>query len=124
MAVLLKVFPEKRLVCSEFYGEVTDDEILHHALTIKSHPQFDPAFSEIVDFTGVTQLRASEKALQQLAKTKSVFRPDSKHAAIASTPAVYELARLYQAQADSRILAVVQTRQQACLFLGIEGDLE
>ena len=123
MSVLLKIFPEKRLVYSEFYGEVTSDEILHHGRVIKSHPQFDSAFSEIVDFTRVTRFSGSEKTLQQLAKTESVFSADSKHAIIASAPLVYELARAYQALAESRILAVVQTREQAFQFLGLEGDL-
>jgi hypothetical protein len=120
MGVLLKIFPDQRLVYSEFYDEVTDGEILQHGRAIKSDPRFDPSFSEIVDFTRVTEVNVSENTLKQLASAKSVFSPDSKHAVIAPIAPVYELARIYQGKADSRILAVVLTREQACKFLGID----
>ena len=119
MSVLLKIFPEKRLVCSEFYGEVTGREILEHGCAIRSDLRFDPSFSEIVDFTRVTGVNVAEEVLKQLADAKSVFSDDSRHAIIAPAGPLYELARLYQSQADSRIVAVVQTREQACHFLEI-----
>lgn len=121
MGVLLTIFPEQRLVLSEFYDEVTDEEILQHGRAIRSDPRFEPTFSEIVDFTRVTRVAVSENTLKLLARGKSVFSADSKHAVIAPTGPVYDLARAYQAEADSRILAVVQTREQACKFLGLDA---
>jgi len=119
MGVLLKIFPEQRLVLTEFFDEVTDEEILKQGRAIRLDPRFDADFSEIVDFTAVTRVSVSENTLKLLAKAKSVFSADSKHAVIAPAGPVYDLARSYQSEADTRILAVVQTREQACKFLGI-----
>ena len=67
MPVVLKIDPHRKVVYSAFYGEVTDAEVLGHGKAIGSDPDFNPEFSEIVDFSSVTNAAISESTLAALA---------------------------------------------------------
>jgi len=54
MPVVLKIDPQRKVVHSAFYGRITDAELLGHRKRISSDPDFNPQFSDIVDFSGVT----------------------------------------------------------------------
>jgi len=83
MPVVLKVNPQKKVVHSTFFGLVTDQEILEHSQTIRTHPDFKRDYGEIVDLTMVTEMRVTRAALQKLAEDPSVFEPSVRHAIVA-----------------------------------------
>jgi hypothetical protein len=119
MPVSLTIHSDRRLVYSAFHGDVTEEEFLRHAETIKSHPNFDPSFSEIVDLRGVTELRASTETLRQMALRESVFYSDSKHVVIAAPGLVFRMARMFQNLAEETRprLKVVKTPEEAFDYL-------
>src|SRR5207245_1102948 len=69
MPVSLQVDRARRMVTSTFYGQVTNEEFMRQASLIQSHPDSDPHFSEIIDFTGVTTTNLSTETIWAAATT-------------------------------------------------------
>ena len=118
MPARLDIFPDQRLVLSTFTGMMDDDAILAHGPKIKAHPDFHPEYNEIVDFSGVTDVRISSTMLHKLARSESIFSPESRHAVIAPGELTYQIAHMYQIIAErSRNLIVVRSLDEACRFV-------
>ena len=115
MPITLTIDRDRRVIYSALHGSITESEFLEHGRSIQAHPQFDPTFSEIIDFRGVTDVALSNDALEKLAKTSSIFSPESKHIIIAPAGLIAEMARLYQglAEATRPHIAVVRTPEEA-----------
>jgi hypothetical protein len=115
MPITLSVDRDRRVVYSALHGSISEAEFLRHQSTISSHPGFDPTYSEIVDFRGVTDVQVSPEAIQQLASMGSVFSLESQHIVIAPTGLIDKLARTYQGLAkESRPnLVIVKTPEEA-----------
>lgn len=97
------------------HGLIENDEFAQHAMTIKSHPQFDPRFDEIVDVRGVTEVRILPKTLQSLAADRSVYSAGSVHVVVAPKGHLTELAKEFQGAAESTRpkFFVVRTPEEA-----------
>lgn len=121
MPAVVKIDRQRKLVCSTFYGEVNDEELLRHRLAIAADPDFDPDFSEIVDFSGVTLPAISESTLAAMAGLKSVFSESVPHVVVAPADLPFQLARRYQglARATRPNLFVVRSLQEAYKLLGV-----
>jgi hypothetical protein len=122
MPVVLKVDRQRRVVYSTFYGKITDAELLSHGRAIASDPDFNPRFSEIVDFTGVTDAAISETTLAAMAANPSIFSNSVLHIVVAPDDSMFELVNKYKAFAQSSRpnLFVVRTRAEAYRLLPIE----
>jgi|SRR6185437_9427890 len=122
MPVILKINPQKRVVHSTFFGLVTDEELLAHGATIRSHPEFKPDYSEIVDLTMVTDLQVSRESLQKLARQKSIFHDSVKHAVIAPKDLTFQQAQEFQSMASPKRpnLKVVRTAAEAYEFVELK----
>ena len=122
MPASVKVDVKSGIVYSSFEGALNDNDILTHRDVLKSHPNFNPQFSEIVDFTGVTHLKVTVGLINSMAKSDSLYSPESRHAVIAPHDMTYGVARLYQMLAlETRPnVAVVRSMAEAHRFVGIE----
>jgi hypothetical protein len=89
------VYKELRLVISTGKGLVTWQEINARQDQIKTDPNFDPKFNQIVDFRSVTGLDMSAEQTRLLA-TRSIFSPKSKRAFVATNSAVFGVARMWE----------------------------
>jgi hypothetical protein len=119
MPVVLKIDPHRKVVYSAFYGEVTDAEVLGHGKAISSDPDFNPAFSEIVDFSSVTNAAISESTLAALAANPSLFNSTVIHIVVAPNEELFQLVSKYKdfAQSSRPNLFVVRTRSEAYRLL-------
>lgn len=119
MPVVLKIDPQRKVVYSTFYGEVTDAELLGHGKSIGSDPDFNPEFSEIVDFTSVTSAAISERALAALAANPSLFKSSVAHIVVAPSDALFQMVSKYKdfARSSRPNLFVVRTRSEAYRLL-------
>ena len=99
MPAVVKIDPQRRVICSTFYGEANDEELLRHRSAIAEDPNFDPTFSEIVDFSGVTKPEISEATLRAMASTTSLFNKSVLHIIVAPAELAFRLASSYQALA-------------------------
>jgi hypothetical protein len=124
MPVILKIDPLRRLVYSTFYGRITDDEMLNHRSAIASDPNFNPDFSEIVDFSAVSDIDISEGTLTALAGTQSLYKPSVLHIVVAPHKATSQMANHFKtlAQQSRPNLHVVRTRAQAYKLLGMKPE--
>ena len=119
MPVVLKIDPHRKVVYSAFYGEITDAEVLGHGKAISSDPDFNPDFSEIVDFSSVTNAAISESTLAALAANPSLFKSSVVHIVVAPGETLFQLVSKYKgfAQSSRPNLFVVRTRSEAYRLL-------
>ena len=119
MPVVLKVNPQKKVVYSTFFGLVTDEEILEHGQTIRTHPDFKRDYCEIVDLTMVSEMRVTRAALRKLAEHPSIFEPSAKHAVIAPKDFAFQEAKAFASfpTTNRRKLKIVRTAAEAYEYL-------
>ncbi|MGB8014090.1 MAG: hypothetical protein WCF68_20915 [Terriglobales bacterium] len=122
VGVRLTIDVSRRLIVSTFYGEINDAEVLSVASLIRSHPDFDPSFSEIADFSGVTGGTLSTSAIRELSQRESILSPTSMHVALAPQGHIFGVFRMAQVLAEQTRpnTAVVRTIDEAHKFLGLE----
>ncbi len=122
MPAVVKIDRQRRLVCSTFYGELTDEELLRHHATIAADPLFDPNFSEIADFSAVSKVTVSEAAMAALARRQSLYGASATHVVVAPQEIAFQLAGQYRAMAQETRpnLVVVRTLAEAYQRLGIK----
>lgn len=115
MPVSLTVYPDRGLVYSVFRGEVTEEEFLARAEALRSHPEFDSSFSEILDLRAVTELRTSAQALKYLSSRDGLFDYTSRHVVIAPPGLYVRMARLFQSSVEEggSMFWVVRTPEEA-----------
>ena len=119
MGVHVTVDASQRLVISTFSGDVTDADIAGFPSLIRSHPDFDPSFSEILDFSAVTAASVSTSVVQEVARRVSHFNLDSLHVVIAPQEVIYGLARMAQVFGEKTKpnAVVVRSMKEAREFL-------
>jgi len=119
MPVVLKIDPHRKVVYSAFYGAITDAEVLGHGKVISSDPDFNPDFSDIVDFSSVTNAAISESTLAALAANPSLFKSTVIHIVVAPDESLFRLVSKYKdfAQSSRPNVFVVRTRSEAYRLL-------
>lgn len=119
MPVILKIDSHRKVVYSTFYGKVTDEELLRHGARISSDPDFRKDFSEIVDFTAVTQPSISEETLATMANTRSLYSESVLHIVVAADDTMFNLAERYKSltRQSRPNLFIVRTRAEAYKLL-------
>jgi hypothetical protein len=96
MPAVLKIDRQRRIVSSTFYGEIAGKDLMEHRERIRTDPEFDPNFAEVVDFSGVKMISVSESALMTLAATESLFSKDVPHVRISPADLPTTLALRYR----------------------------
>ena len=84
-------------VHSRYYGNVTLEDVLQQRRQIAAHPDFDPEFALIIDFSDVTRIELSAADIQTVARSATPVNRLSRHLFVAPRPDMYGLARMYQA---------------------------
>lgn len=113
---------EQRLVIATFAGELTDAEALGLASMARSNPDFDPSFSLILDFSGVTAGTLSTSAIQEFSQRESILSPTSMHVVVAPQDHMFGAARMAQvlSRQTRPKVTVVRTLDEARKVLGLE----
>ena|ERR1700694_589252 len=95
MPAFYKIDKERRLVISSGSGAFTFADALAHQDKLLKDPDFDPGFSQLLDFTQFTQfgLRASD--IRKLAG-RTIFSPDSRRAFILRGDLEYGFGRTFE----------------------------
>ena len=100
MAADYEIDKERRLVISTASGAFTRADVLAHREKLFNDPEYDPSFSQVIDFTPVTQFWIEPKELQSLAQTM-VFSANSRRAIVAPSDLIFGFARMYEILRDS-----------------------
>jgi hypothetical protein len=92
---------EHRVVMSSGSGVLTREDMVGHQNRLLKDPDFDPSFSQILDFTNFTRVDVKPEDVLFLAERK-IFSPDSHRAVIAGNDLVYGLARMFEIIREGR----------------------
>ena len=50
---------ERKLIISSAWGTMTDDDVLEHHRSLRTDPDFDPTFRQLIDMSGITEDRVA-----------------------------------------------------------------
>ena len=115
MPVVLKIDSRRKVVYSAFYGKITDAELLNHRSAIMSDPDFNPDYSEIVDFSAVTEADISNATLAAMASAPSLYSSSVVHIVVAPSAALVQMVSKFKdlALSSRPNLILVHTRDEA-----------
>jgi len=107
------------VVHSTFYGRITDADLLGQRERIASDPDFNPLFSDIVDFSDVTDPAITETAIAALAANPTLFSSSAIHIVVAPDGVMFQLGSKFKelAQVSRPNFHVVRTRAEAYQLL-------
>lgn len=100
MPAYYKIDKERRLVLSTFSGVLTMADGLGHQDKLLKDPDFDPSFSQLIDYIHVTKIKLGPDDLRTLAQ-RSIFSPDSRRAMLVKSDTAFGLARKFEAIRES-----------------------
>jgi hypothetical protein len=89
------VCKKERLVISSGSGCVTWSEIKERQDQIKTDPNFDPEFNQLVDLRAVTCFEITSEQVRVLAR-RMIFSFTSRRAFIAANPPVFGVAHIWE----------------------------
>jgi len=95
MSAFYNIDKERRLVLSSGTGVLTREDLLGHMDRLSKDPDFDPDFSQVLDFTQITALEIGPEDVRQLAQ-RSIFSPRSRRAFVVKDDFQYGLARMFE----------------------------
>jgi hypothetical protein len=100
MPAFYKIDRARRLVLSTASGVLTRADAVGHQDRLLKDPDFNPDFSQLTDFTHVTQVDLNEEDIHFLAE-RSIFSPNSRRALVVKDDFQFVLARVFE-QARAR----------------------
>src|SRR5206468_766239 len=112
--------PNERLVVSRLSGVVTNDEVQIHNSSLPTDPQFDPSYRQLIDLSGITEIRITTDTVTTAAQNQ-YFTPGTRRAFVATSDATFGMARMFamRAEAGGQTIEVFRDRKKAENWLGI-----
>ena len=95
-----KIDKERRLVMTTVFGVVTLADGLAHQEKLRKDPDFDPSFSQLMDYTHVVRFEITAEDVRTLAQ-QSIFSPHSRRAMLVSGDLAFGLARMFEVLRES-----------------------
>ena len=96
MPATIQIDPSARLVISTFTDEISEADVESVRHSLVNDPRFDPAFSHIIDFSKVTEVRVSSEFIRAFAKREPLFSVQAKQVVVAVQDFIFGLARMAQ----------------------------
>ena len=114
---------ERKLVITTAWGDCNAEDVLEFRKQVLRDSDFDPSFSQLADFTGVTKVDVSPDEVRMLA-TKSPFSTQSRRALVADNQVIFGLSKMFGILRNLRgekLIRVFRTRNEALDWL-LEKD--
>jgi len=90
-----KIDKARRFVLSTGTGLLSKEDVLDHMDRISADPDFDPTFSQLLDFTKVTEVGFGPEEVRQFAE-RNIFSSRSRRAFLVQNDLHYGLARMFE----------------------------
>lgn len=90
---------DRKAVFSSGKGMLTAADLMGHQERILKDPEFDPTYSQLLDFSGITGIEITSEDVRRLAQ-KNVFSSDSRRAFVVQDDLQYGLARMFEIHRD------------------------
>jgi len=111
---------DRRLVSSRAWGVLVDADLFGTQDGVRAHPSFEPHFSQIYDFSDVTEMRLTGDAVLNLGRS-SPFAVDARRAIIVTSDVAFGMARMYGLASNraSDSFRIFRDHASALSWLGI-----
>lgn len=96
-----KIDKGRRFVLSTGTGLLSREDILGHMDRISVDPDFDPTFSQLLDFTRVTEVGFGPDEVRQFAE-RNIFSSRSRRAFVVQNDLHFGLARMFEIHRELR----------------------
>jgi len=105
---------QQRLVVSRLWDVVTNDEVDDHNRTLRTDPDFDPSYRQLIDLSGITEIRITTPKVTATAQDQ-YFTPGTRRAFFAPEDVAFGLARMFatRAEAAGQKIGVFRDRKKA-----------
>ena len=100
MPAFYKIDKDRGLVLSSASGVFSMVDARSHQERLSKHPDFNPGFSQIADFSQCTQFDISAEDIRALAEVP-IFSPQSRRALVLPTDLAYGLGRMFEMLRES-----------------------
>ena len=87
------VHKEQRLVISDGHGRLTVEEMKSHDDQLRSDPDFNPEFNQLVDGTKISSIEGTAEQFRLVAG-RSPFSPASRRAFVADDASIFGVQRM------------------------------
>jgi hypothetical protein len=95
VSAFYKIDRERRLVMSSGAGTLTRNDILGHMEGLSRDPDFDPDFSQLMDFTHLTAVEIGPDDVREFAK-RNIFSSHARRAILVKNDLQFGLARMFE----------------------------
>lgn len=95
MSASYKIDKKRRLVLSSGDGVLTKADLLGHMDQLSNYPDFDPDFSQVLNFRQINGLELGPEDVRQLAQ-RNIFSPRSRRAFVVKDDLQFGLARMFE----------------------------
>ncbi|MGC1413871.1 MAG: hypothetical protein WA817_01200 [Candidatus Acidiferrum sp.] len=117
MPVFYKIDRERRLVMSSGTGTFNKEDALSHQNRLLADPDFDPNYSQLLDFTHVAKIDLTAADVKLLA-VRNIFSPESRRAILVPNDLAFGFGRMYE------ILREAAGERGIRIFRSLEEALE
>jgi hypothetical protein len=116
VAIQYTIERARRIVLTMFSGKVTLDQSLAYYKQLRSDPEFDFSFDELISVPESARLHLNFEALSSI-RTVDPFSPESKRAVVAPLDVNYGISRMYGSLLNREGFRVFRTLAEAEAFL-------
>jgi len=104
----------QRLVTSRLWEVVTNDEVDDHNRRLRTDPDFDPGYRQLIDVSGITEIRITTPKVKAVAQDQ-YFTPGTRRAFFAPSDATFGMARMFatHAEAGGQMIEVFRDQKKA-----------
>jgi hypothetical protein len=122
MPATFEIDAARRLVVSRAWGVLEDADLAATQAGVRADARFDAGFSQIFDFTAVTEVRLTGATLIGLSRT-SPFAIDARRAVVVSSDVAFGMARMYALASDrgAESFQIFRDMESALQWLGVEN---
>lgn len=117
-AFQMQVESKRRLVVVKFGNRVTSEEIGEYVQKLRTHPLFEPSFSEIADLREAVDIDLQADEFLKLADEVDPFCQEAKRAFVAKTPVQNHAARMHKILRSQRNIEIFRTFEEAERWIG------
>lgn len=117
---MYEIDAKRQLVTSRLWGPVTEEEVHEHNTRLRTDPKFDPSYRQLVDLTGITEIRVGTHMINETSLDQ-FFAPGTRRAMVACSDAVFGMARMFALRAEGlgQTIEVFREAAPAREWLGI-----
>lgn len=111
---------ERKLVISQAWGVVTDDDVREHNRALRADPLFDPTYRQLIEMSGITKDLVDIETKREVSENQ-FFAPGVRRAWVSSDDFSFGMARMYAvaAEREGQTIGVFRERSEAEEWLGL-----